>query len=119
MVLVISPHHMHLHVLAMLQRIRRQADFPHAIRIALHRVRLAVPEIEITNQEQGTRSRGPLSVHPFPSLRIAVKTQPGVGKGKLHERAMPAADALQLRIIQSHTPFDFAFKGSQPAICQH
>ena len=53
------------------------------------------------------------------NIMDVLRAQPGVSMGKLHERAMPAADALQLRIIQSHTPFDFAFKGSQPAICQH
>ena len=116
---IIRPHHMNLDMLAMLQCICRQAQLPHAIRIAGHGISLAVPEIEIADKIHSPSPRGPLAVHPLSRSGITIESHAGVGFGKIHQRTMAAADALQLSIIQPHTPFDFAFKGSQPAICQH
>ena len=98
LVYIVSPHHMYLHALAVLQSICRQAQLPHPVCPSLHRVCLAVPVVEIADKIKLARARRPFAVHPFARGCIAVEPHARVGKGKIHQRTMTAADTLHLSI---------------------
>ena len=111
--------HVHLHLLPVGQRIRRQRNFPHAALIPLQRVALPVPAVKIPNQGHPAGGGSPFPVCPRPRLRVSVETVIAVSARVFLQRAGALIDPLHFQVKQTLAVAYLAGIRLEPSVRHH
>ena len=111
--------HVHLHLLPVGQRVRRQRYLPHAALIPHQRVALPVPAVEIPRQEQSAGGGRPFPVRPCPRLRITVEAVIAVPLRIPLQRAGTLADPFHFQVKQTLAVAYLAGIRLEPAVRHH